>query len=310
MGMICGSSFSSGGNSLAGSGQPATAPQPSQPYSPSYGGMGGYGGMMGGYGGGGYGMPYGGYGSPYGGGFGGGYGTPYGGGYGMGYGNMGGYGGSVFGGPSNGYGGGYNSNMMYQSLMPLLSNLLNSRSFNFNNNSNYSNAGGTRSNFAPQPYNPIAQPQPIGPQFTEPMPVANNIVPPTGGIGQLNSWPNGSNFNTQMPSPDALLYAPPSQPTPQPQTYQNYMNNFNSNHNVERGNAPGNFVSPLNKPLTEDQWNALQQQQQQQQQKEAFSGIAGYHGPTYDDYLQLSGLSDSPQSFANWTAANPGFALQ
>ena len=112
------------------------------------------------------------------------------------------------------------------------------------------------------------------------------------------------------PSPDALPYAPPSQPTPQPQTYQNYMNNFNSNHNVERGNAPGNFVSPLNKPLTEDQWNALQQQQQQQQQKLASSGLAGYHGPTYDDYLQLSGLSDSPQSFANWTAANPGFALQ
>ena len=203
MGMICGSSFSSGGNSLAGSGQPATAPQPSQPYSPSYGGMGGYGGMMGGYGGGGYGMPYGGYGSPYGGGFGGGYGTPYGGGYGMGYGNMGGYGGSVFGGPSNGYGGGYNSNMMYQSLMPLLSNLLNSRSFNFNNNSNYSNAGGIRSNFAPQPYNPIAQPQPIGPQFTEPTPGANNIAPPTGGLG-------APNFNTQMPSPDALPYAPQS----------------------------------------------------------------------------------------------------
>lgn len=211
--MICGSSFSSGGNSLAGSGQPATAPQPSQPYSPSYGGMGGYGGMMGGYGGGGYGMPYGGYGSPYGGGFGGGYGTPYGGGYGMGYGNMGGYGGSVFGGPSNGYGGGYNSNMMYQSLMPLLSNLLNSRSFNFNNNSNYSNAGGIRSNFAPQPYNPIAQPQPaLQAQPALPMtqnqwnasnqyPMQQQPAPSSSGpmLGALNG-----------PSPDALPYAPQS----------------------------------------------------------------------------------------------------
>ena len=136
--------------------------------------------------------------------------SPYGGGYGMGYGGMGGYGGAVFGSPYQNMSGlgQYNSNMMYQQLLPLLTNLLYSRMYQQNLRPPTVSYG---SNSYSSPISTISPSMPKNPQQHFDL----EKMPSNPGA----NMPFSSNQNFGPPSssygpPSGSLFSPPQNMTP------------------------------------------------------------------------------------------------
>lgn len=166
--------------------------------------------------------------------YGGNYGVPYGGGYGMGYGGYGGYGGPVYGpsfgnyGGYGGYGGmggmgnSYYSNLMYQSLIPLLNNLMGSRI----NRMSFQNPATQQPNTTrySQPSSQPNRPTQVNPEYTSTPSGYNSGF----SIQPLDQPPFSQPTNSQgTPVGGEPLGQPPSsQPTSSPDTSVTAYNNF------------------------------------------------------------------------------------